>query len=132
MRSSAGTSGKIVTRVKKGQTYSYSKTKTVSGTKWYYIKVNSTTSGWICGKYAKITSTQSTTINASNNKVKITASSLNVRQNPNTTSKILTSVKRNAVYTYTATKKVNGVTWYQIKVNSKTSGWICGKYAKKV
>lgn len=133
VRSTAGTSGKIVATVKKGQSFTYSSVKTVNGKKWYYIKVNSKTSGWICGTYVKLSSAAQTTTATSvtsKNRVKITASSLNVRQTPGT-GKIIASVKKNSVYEYTSTQKVNGVTWYKIKVNSKISGWVSGQYAKK-
>lgn len=124
VRSGAGTSYKKVTQVKQKASYTYSKETTVSGTKWYYIKVGSS-SGWICGTYVKATQNASTS-------VKITGDVVNVRAGAGTSYKKITQVKQNATYAYTETKSVSGVTWYKITISSSQSGWICGSYAKTV
>ncbi|MDD6395216.1 MAG: SH3 domain-containing protein [Firmicutes bacterium] len=137
VRSGAGTNYSKVASVKKNYSYTYTKEKTVNGQKWYYIKVNSKTSGWICGDYAKVTQklgspVTTTTTAAASKKVKITGDVVNVRSSASTSSKIVTQVKKNSVYKYTEKKTVSGVVWYKIKVSSSKSGWICGKYCKAV
>ena len=101
---------------------------------WYKIKVSDSVSGWISGTYVKVNSASnsgsSTTSGA--NTLKITASSLNVRKGAGTGYGIITSVKKGNTYTYTATKKVGGVTWYKIKVSNSVSGWVSGKYISVV
>ncbi len=52
VRKGAGTGYAVVTTVKKDSTYTYTETKTVSGTVWYKITVGGKT-GWVIGTYAK-------------------------------------------------------------------------------
>lgn len=136
VRKGAGKSYGIVTSVKKGKTYPYTTTKKVNGVTWYKITVNSKTSGWIIGTYVKVNSTTSSSGNTSTTSdectLKITANSLNVRKGAGTGYGIITSVKKGKTYPYTATKKVNGVTWYKIKVSNSVSGWVSGKYISLV
>lgn len=98
---------------------------------WLKIKYNGQYR-WICGSYTKkMTSTSSSSGGTTTTgKVQITASTLNVRSGAGTSYKVITTVKKNNVYSYTATKKVSSTTWYKITVGSKT-GWISGKYTKK-
>ena len=127
VRKGAGTSYAKVTSVKKGATYTFTETKTVSGVVWYHIP-----SGWISGAYAKVTSTAATTkattkaTTAAAKKITITGSTVNVRKGAGTSYAKVTTVKKGATYTYTETKTVSGVVWYHI-----SSGWISGDYAKK-
>ncbi len=53
VRKGAGTGYGIITSVKKGNSYTCTATKKVSGVTWYKIKVNNSVTGWISGKYAK-------------------------------------------------------------------------------
>lgn len=62
-------------------------------------------------------------------KVKITATALNVRKAPNTSSAIVTSVKKNQVYTIVDTQN----NWGLLKSYQKNrNGWICLDYTQKV
>ena len=140
VRKGAGTSYGVVTTVKKGATYTYTDTKTVSGKVWYKITVGTKT-GWVIGTYAKVVSTATTatttttkattTTTAAAKKVKITGAVVNVRKGAGTSYGVVTTVKKGATYTYTATKTVSGKVWYKITVGTKT-GWVIGTYAKKV
>ena len=127
VRSGAGTNYSVVTTVKKGASYTYSKETTVSGVKWYYIKVNSSKSGWICGSYVSTSKSAQTSQDASGT-LKITGSSVNVRSGAGTNYSVVTQVKKGASYTYSKQTTVSGVKWYYIKVNSSKSGWVCGSY----
>ena len=61
--------------------------------------------------------------------VRITASSLYVRELATTESTSLTSVKRDEVYIFRAVKEVDGYTWYKIEANNR-SGWVRGDYTE--
>ncbi len=140
VRKGAGTSYGVVTTVKKGATYTYTDTKTVSGKVWYKITVGTKT-GWVIGTYAKVVSSATTaattttkattTTTAAAKKVQITGSVVNVRKGAGTSYGVVTTVKKGATYTYTDTKTVSGKVWYKITVGTKT-GWVIGTYAKKV
>lgn len=133
VRSGAGTNYKVVTKVKKNKSYTYTKEKNVQGNKWYYIKVSSSQSGWICGSYVKVTQQLGAENSASAvQKIKVTTNLLNVRSSTSTSSKIITQVKKNSVYTYTDKKTVKGVVWYKIKVSSSKIGWVSGNYCEKI
>lgn len=133
VRSGAGTNYSKVASVKKNASYTYNKETTVNGQKWYYIQVKSKTSGWICGTYAKVTQKLGASVTtAASKKVRITGDVVNVRASASASSKKITQVKKNSVYTYTESKTVSGVVWYKIKVSSTENGWICGTYCKTV
>ena len=59
--------------------------------------------------------------------VRITASSLRVREFPNTDSEVLTTVNKDEVYIYRASQKVDEYTWYKIEANRR-SGWVRGDF----
>ncbi|NLJ40257.1 MAG: SH3 domain-containing protein, partial [Clostridiales bacterium] len=86
---------------------------------WYKIEVGSKT-GWIAGSYAQGLN-ESTTFNS----VKITASTLNVRQGPDTTYPRITTVKKGEVY---IALEESG-NWYRIKANG-VEGWISANYTE--
>ena len=128
--------------VRKGAGTQYSKIGWLSnGTKISYqaeqngwLKFNyNGKDGYVSKQYTSITSTSSgnhassgATSSQSNGSVKVTASSLNVRTGAGTGYKVIGTVKKNQVFSYSA--ESNG--WYKINYNGK-DGWISGKYATK-
>ncbi len=127
VRKTASTSAQKLYTVKAGQTYYFTDVKTVSGEKWYYIKVNKNVSGWVLGKWATpIETNENTTSSAKSGKLKVIVDILQVRQSTSTTSKRLYTTKRDEEYSYSNVKTVDGVKWYYIKVNSSISGWVLG------
>lgn len=64
---------------------------------------------------------------ASSTKLKVTASALNIRTAPSTSSKVITTVKKNT----TLVKVKASGKWYQVKYKNKT-GWASAKYLKTV
>ena len=128
VRASASTSAKKVTTVKKGQTYDYSKVKTVKDVNWYYIKVNSKKSGWVMGTFVSFVANGNTTAPSESGVVKVTGTILNVREEPSEEGKKLTTVKQGETYNYSEVKKVNGINWYHIKVSDTINGWVMGSF----
>lgn len=127
VRSSTSTSSKKLTTVEKGQTYSYSNVKTVDGINWYYIKVNSTTSGWVMGTFVSVGEATETS-----GSLKVTGNILNVRSDASISAQKITELKNGDTYTYTDVKNVAGINWYYIKVNASTNGWVMGSYVSLV
>lgn len=139
VREFADLESKKVFTVKKGQTYSYSKTKKVDDDTWYYIKVNNSISGWVIGTYVTVASessqttettsaTSAVTDESKSGRLRIEASSLNVRTDANKTSRIITTVKKSSELTYTDVKTVNGEKWYCITLSNSKKGWVNGSY----
>ena len=62
-------------------------------------------------------------------KVKVTASSLKVRDGAGTKYKVNTYIKKGEVYTITAEKEANGVKWGKLKSGA---GWVSLRYTKKI
>ena len=81
--------------------------------------------GFINLKYVKPVTTTTTSGKAVNYRVRITASSLNVRKEPNASAKITTTVKKDNVFTIVEEK--NG--WGKLKSGA---GWINLSYTKKL
>ncbi len=158
VRKGAGTSYGVVTTVKKGGTYVFTATKTVSGKKWYKITVGSK-SGWVIGTYVKVVSTATTTkatttttkattksttaktttttkpttttTKPAQNKLQITGKIVNVRKGAGTNYDVVTTVLEESIYEFTDTKTVSGKVWYKISVEGET-GWVIGTYAKVI
>lgn len=61
--------------------------------------------------------------------VRVTAASLNVRSGAGTNYDVVTSIKKDSVYTIVATKKVGLTTWGKLKSGV---GWISLKYTKTI
>ena len=81
--------------------------------------------GFINLKYVKPVTTTTTSGKAVNYRVRITASSLNVRKEPNASAKVTTTVKKDNVFTIVEEK--NG--WGKLKSGA---GWIKLSYTKKL
>lgn len=128
--------------VRKGAGTGYAKLGSLSnGTKvnyygdqdgWLQIQYNSKT-GYISKQYTSVTSGatnsggSSSGGSSSSGKVQVTASSLNVRKEPNTNCKILGSLSNGKVVEYSG--ESNG--WLKISYNGATA-WISKKYTKAV
>lgn len=65
--------------------------------------------------------------NAATTNLKVTANTLNLRSAPNTSSKVLLTLKKNA----TVSKLKKSGNWYQVKYKS-TKGWASAKYLKAI
>ena len=141
VRKSTSTTSTRLYTTKRGEEYSYSNVKTVDGVNWYYIKVNSSISGWVLGTMVSATPKDAvTTTTATKTTTTVTSSDpdggtltvgvdlLNVRESTSTSSKKVFTVKRDAVYSYSKSKTANGDDWYYIKVNNSISGWVVGRY----
>ena len=129
VRADTTTSSEKLALLKQGQVVEYSKTKTVSGEGWYFVKVSDAVSGWIMSKFVTPvtdTGTNTNTTVSSSGKLKVVGTLVNVRASASTSSKKVTAVKKGQTYEYTKVKTAGGNTWYFIKVNSKKSGWILG------
>lgn len=127
VRSSTSTSSKKLTAVKNGQVFTYSNVKKVNGINWYYIKVDTKTSGWVMGTFISLANSSQ-----ASGTLKVTGSILNVRSDASTSSQKITTLKSGQTYTYSNVKNVNGINWYYIKVNASTNGWVMGSYVSLV
>ncbi|WP_249413756.1 SH3 domain-containing protein [Shouchella clausii] len=121
LRSGAGTNHSIITTLAKGQKVELLKKQ--GG--WYQVKVGNRT-GWVSADY----------LNVSNNQAKTesvetvidrgtTTARLNLRVDPNTSSKIITTL--NNGQQLDILKKQGS--WYYVKVGSQT-GWVSSQYVK--
>jgi len=114
LRSSASTSAKVITTLKKGTKVSVTGT---SGS-WRKVAVSGKT-GWVHGSYLKAVTTTATKV------VKTTTASLNLRASASTSAKIITTLKKGTKVTVTATSGA----WRKVTVSGKT-GWVHGSYLK--
>lgn len=133
VRAGAGTNYKRIGTVKKGQRYKIYDTKTVSGEKWYKIKLNGTYC-WVINTYVRVVSTgvtTTTTTAAQMKYIEITEKAVNVRAGAGTHCKIVGTARLGQRYRYYATKSVEGEKWYGIKFNGNDS-WVSGSCVKLV
>lgn len=92
------------------------------GTTWYRVSYDGVT-GYMHGGQVKI---------AKQGKI-VKGSKINIRKKASTKSKILTTIKKNKKVAVLKTKKVKGVTWYNvmyIKNDEAKKGWISAPYVK--
>lgn len=114
VRSGAGTNYKVVTTVKKGEVY----TIVEQNNNWGKLKSGA---GWICLDYTK--KVEGTEFKPY--KVKITANVLNVRAGAGTNYKVVTTVKKNEIYTIV--DQTNN--WGKLKSGV---GYICLDYTERI
>lgn len=120
MRKGASTKYKVVTKLKKNAKVTVLK-KMSNG--WYQVKYSGKT-GYISGKYLKVTATNNTTTYS--NQLGVTTSKVNMRSGTSTKYKVVAKLPKNADIDVLK-KMSNG--WYQVKYN-RTTGYISGKYIK--
>ncbi len=124
IRSGAGTSNAVIGNSVKGN-YTCLGTKTLSGLTWYNIVISENKTGWISGNYVKPYEEKII------GKLRITGSTVNVRQGIGTGYAKITAVSENERFDFTETgKDSSGTTWYRIKISSTVSGWISGSYVE--
>ena len=140
VRQKTSTTSKRLYTTQRDEEYSFSKVQKVDNVNWYYIKVNSSISGWVLGTMVSVIPKETTppteatkTTTSSDPKggtVTVSVDQLNVRDAAGTSGKRLVVVKRDQTFTYSKSQKVEGVDWYYIKVNNSISGWVMGTYVK--
>ena len=114
VRQTPTTSAKIVGGLSVGSVFTYTNTATTNGYTWYQIGTNR----WVASAGASTTTSTTTTSTstAASGKVQIKYSS-NQRTGAGTSYSVNGSLKVGSIYTYTATAKANGYTWYKIGTN---------------
>jgi uncharacterized protein YgiM (DUF1202 family) len=65
-------------------------------------------------------------------KAKVTASTLNYRENVGTNSRLLGQFKNGDILKVLNKKDYNNVTWYLCLGDNKKFGWVSGKYIKSI
>lgn len=128
MRKGYSTKHKVLTKLKKNAKVDVLKKMSNN---WYQIKYKGKT-GYVSGKYLKLTSTNTntntvTTVKTYKNQAgTTTTSSLNMRKGYSTKQSIVAKLKKNTKVD--VLKKMSN-NWYQIKYNGKT-GHVSGSYLK--
>lgn len=119
VRSGAGTSYSIVTKINKGNKVNIIESK--NG--WYKIKTSNGKIGWVSGDYIKIDNVSNTT----SPKVKVvTATVLNIRSGAGTNYSIVTKVNKGDKLTILESR--NG--WSKVKTANGKTGWASNDYLK--
>ena len=133
VRTGPGTEYKKIDSIKLGQTY----TVISSQNGWYRLQIGTST-GWVCGDYVKVGSSETTAPSLDSvqeetegtsvvDKVTVNVSLLNVRTGSSTKSPIIGGIKMGS--TYTVLEKDPNVNWYKIQFDT-IQGWICGDYVQ--
>lgn len=114
LRTSASTSGSILTTIPSGETVTYRGTYG----SWFKVSYNGMT-GYVSSQYLTPTSTTSTKT------VYSTTANLNLRQSTSTTSTILLTIPSGGLVTYLGTYG----SWFKVTYNGKT-GYVASEYLK--
>ncbi|WP_159612929.1 SH3 domain-containing protein [Glutamicibacter sp. JC586] len=128
LRSSAGTSGRILKTIPTGSSVPVSD---VASNGWYKVTYKGM-NGWISNKYVTVTAktSESTSKNTDASSVKsvnlwlAATSKVNIRKSPNTSSAVAGSLPKHAAVKATS-RAANG--WYKITYK-KTTGWVSNQY----
>ncbi|WP_139892108.1 SH3 domain-containing protein [Bacillus sp. D386] len=115
VREKANTKAKVITTVKKNAAVTLQQK---SGT-WGKVKTSNGKVGWVSLSYL---STKKPAVNLET--YYVTASSLSVRQKADTSSKVITTVKKNAALTL---QQKSG-TWGKVKTSNGKIGWVAMKH----
>ncbi len=141
IRCYAGTEYSKIGTARKGSTYKLLGSAADSkGTTWYKINFGGH-EGWITSKYSKTTSKSNSQDGGNeyskldyvpeSGKVKVTGSTVNVRQSAGTSYSSIGKASKGKVFSYSRTTTVKGTVWYNIDFNGQ-SAWISGAYAVPV
>ena len=131
VRKSATTSSTRITTLSKGSTITRLQKKVAykNGYYWDKVKLSNGVIGYVATNYlTAVTTTSSST--SSGEKVKINASSVNVRKSATTSSTKITTLSKGTVVTRLQKKVAykNGYYWDKVKLSNGTIGYIASKY----
>ena len=126
VRSGAGTSYSVITKLSKGTVVDVIES---ASNGWKKIKTSGGTTGWVSGDYlttgsAGNSSTDNSTSQTSY-KATVTATSLNVRSGAGTSYSVITKLSKGTVVDVIESAS-NG--WKKIKTSGGTTGWVSGDY----
>ena len=128
LRNQASLSGKILTTIPKGKTVTILSEKDENG--WYKVSYDGKT-GYAISNYIKEGDSNSeSTDSTPSTPVPIEGQpteNLNLRDQPGTSGKILTTIPKGKIVTILSEKNANG--WYKVSYNGKT-GYVSGSYFK--
>ena len=128
LRNQASLSGKILTTIPKGKTVTILSEKDENG--WYKVSYDGKT-GYAISNYIKEGDSNSeSTESTPSTPVPIEGQpteNLNLRDQPSTSGKILTTIPKGKTVTILSEKNANG--WYKVSYNGKT-GYVSGSYFK--
>ena len=126
VRSGAGTSYSVITKLSKGTVVDVIES---ASNGWKKVKTSNGTTGWVSGSYlttgvVEYTSTDNSTSQTSY-KATVTADSLNVRKGAGTSYSVITKLSKGTVVDVLESAS-NG--WKKIKTSNGTIGWVSGSY----
>ena len=126
VRSGAGTSYSVITKLSKGTVVDVLES---ASNGWKKVKTSNGTTGWVSGSYlttgvVEYPSTDNSTSQTSY-KATITADSLNVRKGAGTSYSVITKLSNGTVVDVLESAS-NG--WKKIKTSNGTIGWVSGSY----
>ena len=126
VRSGAGTSYSVITKLSKGTVVDVIES---ASNGWKKVKTSNGTTGWVSGSYlttgvVEYPSTDNSTSQTSY-KATITADSLNVRKGAGTSYSVITKLSKGTVVDVLESAS-NG--WKKIKTSNGTIGWVSGSY----
>ena len=135
MRSGVGVSKKKIGYLRKGNVVDIRGTYKSGRDVWYKVTYRGKT-GYVSGKYVKVTS--STVLKKSSTlskkvlyKASVNTKTLTVRYSTSTKSKSYGSIKKGQVYNVYESRKVGSITWYRILYKGKWA-YVSSSYMKKV
>ena len=126
VRSGAGTSYSVITKLSKGTVVDVLES---ASNGWKKVKTSNGTTGWVSGSYlttgvVEYPSTDNSTSQTSY-KATVTADSLNVRKGAGTSYSVITKLSNGTVVDVLESAS-NG--WKKIKTSNGTIGWVSGSY----
>ena len=126
VRSGAGTSYSVITKLSKGTVVDVLES---ASNGWKKIKTSNGTTGWVSGDYLTTGSAGNSSTNNSTSqtsyKATVTADSLNVRKGAGTSYSVITKLSKGTVVDVLESAS-NG--WKKIKTSNGTIGWVSGSY----
>ena len=126
VRSGAGTSYSVITKLSKGTVVDVIES---ASNGWKKIKTSGGTTGWVSGDYLTTGSAGNSSTNNSTSqtsyKATVTATSLNVRSGAGTSYSVITKLSKGTVVDVLESAS-NG--WKKVKTSNGTTGWVSGSY----
>ena len=126
VRSGAGTSYSVITKLSKGTVVDVLES---ASNGWKKIKTSGGTTGWVSGEYLTTGSAGNSSTNNSTSqtsyKATVNTDSLNMRKGAGTSYSVITKLSKGTVVDVLESAS-NG--WKKIKTSNGTTGWVSGSY----
>lgn len=132
MRSGAGTTSAILGYFTKGEVVEVLKSDLVNGAKWYNVRRNDGTSGWVSADYCGLNGDTGAEVETTVEKTgKIVGTEVRMRSEPSLDAAVMAYFDNGEVVTILDTATGSALNWTKVKRSGGAIGWVSSAYCQE-